>query len=469
MEISDSTPQKGSKRLNFLLLFLILGVTVVTLALAAAAVGQCTQPPNPLDGSTLSVKFVEPALGLPGFEALSWRDVLARVTGRKVRFWMYDWDIFNDWVDTILAPRVALRYGITIKRVPLQDTYQAVTQLATERGAGNNKNGSVDLVWINGENFHAAKAADNLYGPWTQSCPNAANFDWNAGYISTDDGTPTNGLEMPYNSVQNTYAYNPDYVWDNCTFDNVTATHCLPRSIQELLQWALVNPGRFTYPAPPDFHGTTFVKNVLVTWTKPDFLTGPYDNAKYLARAKLIMPILAQMQDFLAKDNVTGLQPVGVTESYAMFGAGQTWICMADNALDPGSEVNNARWPAKTRAFVPTTGTLRSSDFVAIGYNSPNILAAVVVGNEIADVAMQFSRRQPDRLAQLQAINPSAPTMTDGGWSVAFDAIKDAPQTPPRTALLAGAIAGIEFGYTDPLEKDWTRCVLNKSLTAPCV
>jgi len=382
---------------------------------------------------------------------------------------MDDWDVFNNWVDKVLAPRVALRYGITLVRVPLNDTVQAVLQLEQERAAGNNKNGSVDLIWINGENFHMARADGNLYGPWTQVCPNAANFDWADASVSIDDGTPTNGLEMPYNSVQNTYAYNPDFVWDNCTFDNVTNTRCLPRTIGDIIQWAIANPGRFSYPAPPNFDGTTFLKNVFVTIGDPTTLQGTFDQAKYQARAKIAFPLLRAMQPHIALDNTTGAQPFGVEQVYAMFGAGQTWLVMADNALDPGDNVEEGLWPPSTRAFVPTTGTLTSSDFVAIGYNSPNKLAAVVVGNEIADISMQFSRRQPDGVAQLQPYDPNCEALTDGGWSVAFDAIKDAPQTPPHAVLRAGAFPDLEQGYTAPMEADWLKCVVSGSTAPPCM
>ena len=35
------------------------------------------------------------------------------------------------------------------------------------------------------------------------------------------------------------------------------------RSLDALLAWAEAHPGRFTYPAPPDFIGSTFLKHVL--------------------------------------------------------------------------------------------------------------------------------------------------------------------------------------------------------------
>jgi len=471
MDMADARPQKGSpQKCLFLTLFTILALVLVTLILSAVAVGRCNTAPTTVEAaSAKAVNFLEASLGLPGYETLTWRDVLLRARGGTVRFHMYDWDIFNNWVDTVLTPRVSFRYGITVVRVSIPDAAESVALIAAERAAGNDKNGSVDLIWINGENFHAAKTAKNLYGPWTAACPNSANFDWSARYISFDDGTPTNGLEMPYNSVQNTYAYNPDYVFDNCTFDNVTNTNCLPRTMTDLLRWAIANPGRFTYPAPPDFHGTTFLKNVLVTIDDPSLLYGDFDATKYTTRAKMIFPLLKRMQNVVALDNATQKQPFSVTDSYAMFGSGQTWIVMTDNALDPGLEVGSGRWPANTRAFVPTTGTLTSTDFVAIGYNSPNALAAVVVGNEIADISMQFSRRQPDGLAQIQPLNPGSEVMTIGGWSVAFDAIKDADQTPPRTVLRAGAVAALATEYTDPLEGDWVKCVLGGLTVSPCL
>jgi len=36
-----------------------------------------------------------------------------------------------------------------------------------------------------------------------------------------------------------------------------------PNSIPKLISWAQENPGRFTYPAPPDFNGSVFVRHVF--------------------------------------------------------------------------------------------------------------------------------------------------------------------------------------------------------------
>ena len=47
-----------------------------------------------------------------------------------------------------------------------------VNRLLTEKQAGQSR-GTIDLVWINGENFRTARQADLLYGPFTQLLPNS--------------------------------------------------------------------------------------------------------------------------------------------------------------------------------------------------------------------------------------------------------------------------------------------------------
>ncbi len=36
-----------------------------------------------------------------------------------------------------------------------------------------------------------------------------------------------------------------------------------PQTVGDLLAWIRPNPGRFTYPAPPDFTGSVFVRHVF--------------------------------------------------------------------------------------------------------------------------------------------------------------------------------------------------------------
>jgi putative spermidine/putrescine transport system substrate-binding protein len=75
-------------------------------------------------------------------------------------------------VDNFYGKALKERYGITLNRVPLADTADAVNQVLSEKQAGKDP-GAVDLIWINGENFFTLKQADMLYKDWAQKLPNS--------------------------------------------------------------------------------------------------------------------------------------------------------------------------------------------------------------------------------------------------------------------------------------------------------
>ncbi|MDH4288498.1 MAG: ABC transporter substrate-binding protein, partial [Aquincola sp.] len=156
------------------------------------------------------------------------------------------------------AGELAQRHGVKLEHVKITDTAEAVKRVRTEKGAGRSSDGSVDLLWINGENFLAMKREGLLYGPWSEKLPNYANVD-TTGKPTTriDFSEPVDGLEAPWGMAQLTF-----YA------DSVRVPQA-PSSFSELLEWAKRNPGRFTYPKPPAFHGTTFLKQVLLE-TMPD-------------------------------------------------------------------------------------------------------------------------------------------------------------------------------------------------------
>ncbi len=49
------------------------------------------------------------------------------------------------------------------------------------------------------------------------------------------------------------------FFYDSARTDSAS----LPDNAVQLLDWAKKHPGRFSYPAPPDFIGSSFLKQVL--------------------------------------------------------------------------------------------------------------------------------------------------------------------------------------------------------------
>ena len=61
-----------------------------------------------------------------------------------------------------------------MQHVRLKDTAEAVTRVVAEKAAGRDRDGGVDLIWINGPNFLNMKQQGLLLGPVTQALPNFA-------------------------------------------------------------------------------------------------------------------------------------------------------------------------------------------------------------------------------------------------------------------------------------------------------
>ncbi|MET3721944.1 MULTISPECIES: ABC transporter substrate-binding protein [unclassified Arthrobacter] len=202
------------------------------IAAAALALAGCAAPPA----------------AQPGFTG--WDQVTAAAQGQTVRLWMYGGDEQgNSYVDNTLKPAAA-KEGVTLKRVPVADTKDAMNLFLTEVQAGT-RNGAVDLVWVNGDNFGIGKQAGAWSCGWTSMLPNMTLTAASDPLLANDFGTPVEGCEAPWSKAQFTFAYNSATVTDP------------PKTLAGLLDWSRTHPGRFTYPAPPDFTGSVFTRQVL--------------------------------------------------------------------------------------------------------------------------------------------------------------------------------------------------------------
>ena len=69
-------------------------------------------------------------------------------------------------------------YNIKLNHVKIQDTSQAVKKVLYDKIAKKNKDGSIDLIWINGENFSAMLKNGLLHKKnWIYDLPNAQNIN----------------------------------------------------------------------------------------------------------------------------------------------------------------------------------------------------------------------------------------------------------------------------------------------------
>lgn len=299
-----------------------------------------------------------------------WPEILAKAEGQEV-FW-------NAWggderINAYIAwvgERVAAEHGITLRHVKLADTAEAVARVLAEKAAGKDEEGSIDLIWINGENFAAMKENALLYGPITDLLPNFALVDV-AGKPTTlvDFTVPTEGLEAPWGAAK------INFIYDSA---RVAAP---PRSMAAFLDWAQANPGRFTYPAPPDFIGSTFLKQIVIETTPdPEALQSPVpDDAAFQAATAPLWNYLDRLHPHLWRQG--GTFPASGTAQRQLLDDGEVDITISFYPSEASSLIAQGLLPDTARVFVPDGGTIGNVHFVAIPYNARSKEGALVVAN----------------------------------------------------------------------------------------
>jgi putative thiamine transport system substrate-binding protein len=294
-----------------------------------------------------------------------WRGILQQARGQVVHFnaWGGDQRI-NDYIGWA-AGEVKAKAGVEVRLVKLADTAEAVSRIVAEKTAGQNTGGSVDLVWINGENFAALKSKELLFGPFAGLLPNFKYVDTEEKPTTVLDFTvPTEGYESPWGMAQLVFFYDSARIKEP------------PRSMAALKSWAEANPGRFTYPAPPDFLGTTFLKQALYeTTSDPMRLQKPAgDDA-----AMVTEPLWAYLDALHPSLWHQGASfPKSSTEARQLVADGAADIYFAFNPGDASSAIAQKLLPDTMRPFVPSAGSIGNTHFVAIPFNAGAAEGAMV-------------------------------------------------------------------------------------------
>ena len=122
-----------------------------------------------------------------------------RARGGTVHWFLWGGsDNINRYVSEFVGGILEDRYDITLKPVGLNDTVEAVNIVLGEKEAGVDDAGSVDTIWINGENFRTMKQADLAFCGYVDTLPNNALVNWDNPAIANDFGVPVDGCEVPW-------------------------------------------------------------------------------------------------------------------------------------------------------------------------------------------------------------------------------------------------------------------------------
>jgi putative thiamine transport system substrate-binding protein len=119
------------------------------------------------------------SLGLATLANADWSQIQNEAKGQTVYFNAWGGSEATNAYISWAAKEAKTRYGIDVRHVKITDAAEVVKRLQTEVAAGRTSKGSVDLMWVNGENFRNLKNGGLLFGPWAQSLPNWGLVDLN--------------------------------------------------------------------------------------------------------------------------------------------------------------------------------------------------------------------------------------------------------------------------------------------------
>ncbi|WP_421216312.1 ABC transporter substrate-binding protein [Aeromonas enteropelogenes] len=273
------------------------------------------------------------------------------------------------------------QYGVKLVQVKVDDIAPSVSQLLASKQAGKNTGGPIDLLWVNGENFKAMKERELLGAPFTWELPNMALVDMNLP-VSEDFTVPVAGLEAPWGIGQLNLMVNGEEV----------ATP--PTSAAALLAWARANPSRFSYPKPPQFHGSSFLKQILLELT-PD--PAPlYREATDAEFDRLTAPLwvwLDALHPALWRKGK--LFPASAAETRQLLDDGELAMAISFNPGEAQSAVQNGALPPGVVAVAMAKGALTNSHFLAIPFNASARAGAKVAANFLLSPAAQARKADP--------------------------------------------------------------------------
>jgi putative thiamine transport system substrate-binding protein len=360
------------------------------------------------------------ALAAAPAPAQTWQDTLAEARGQTVYWNAWGGDGRTNAFIAWAGEQTETRYGVTIEHVKLSDTAEAVARVVSEKAAGRDSGGSVDLVWINGPNFLAMKEQGLLHGPFVADLPNARFVDLSEGAPAAVDFTePVEGMESPWRLAKFVFIH-----------DSARAPEP-PASMADFVDWAAANPGRFTHPDPSNFMGATFLKQALIELAPDrDVLQSPVSDAAFEVATAPLWAWYDALRPNLWRSGKAF--PENESVQYQLLNDGEIDIAMSFDPAAAASLIAQGLLPESARVFVPEGGTIGNVSFVAIPYNAANTAGATVVANFLLDPATQAHMQNIEVLGSFSVLDPAR---LDAEARAAFAALPTAPALPTLDAL----------------------------------
>lgn len=380
----------------------------------------------------------------PDADDMTFDELKEAAKGNTVTF--YGWggdELLNQWLDDVFAPAMKEKYDITMERVPM-DIDQILSQLSGEIQAGE-EDGSIDMIWINGENFQSAKENNMLYGPFVNKLPNFGEYiDTESEDVTLDFAYPIEGYEAPYGKAQ------------MVLIADTAVTPDLPKNTDELMEFVKNNKGKVTYPALPDFTGSVFVRNVIYEICGYEqFLDMKADKETVKEAIEPALEYLRQLNPYLWNEGKTF--PESSTTVDNMFADGELVLNVTYDAFSTSIKIADGTYPETAQSFQFDKGTIGNTNFMAIAANSGNKAGAMVAINEMISPEIQADRYDTMKVLPVVDYEKLSDEQKE-----AFDKVELGEGNIPQDELLSKRLPEMPAELVPVIEEIWLEEVVGK-------
>lgn len=370
-----------------------------------------------------------------------WQQTLDVARGQTVYWNAWGGDArtnaFIDWV----GQQTEAQFGVKVEQVKLTDTAEAVTRVISEKAAGQDSGGSVDLIWINGPNFLAMKDQGLLHGPFVAGLPNAQFVDLGAASpASVDFTTPVEGFESPWRLAKFVFTY------------DTARVEAMPADMAGFVDWAAAHKGRMTHPNPANFMGATFLKQALIELAPdPAALQAPVTDAGFATATAPLWAWYDALRPNLWREGTTFPENESIQQQ--LLNDGEVDVAMSFDPASTAAAIAQGLLPETARVWVPKGGSIGNISFVAIPYNAAHKEGAEVVANFLLDPATQAHMQNIEVLGSFSVLDPAK---LDDTAKAAFAALPSAPALP-SVADLGPTLLEPHASWMTRLTEEWAR------------
>lgn len=299
--------------------------------------------------------------------------------GSYVNFYGYGGnEVMNKWFDTQIIPQMKEKYDINVKRVGM-NIDEILNNLLSDKQA-NNLKGSMDVVWINGENFKTTKDSNLLLGEFTKKLPNYNEYvDTNSEDITTDFGTKVDNMEAPWGKAQFAIAVNESKVKQEI------------KNTKDLKEVIMKNPGKFTYPALPDFTASAFVRNVIYDIVGYENIKDlPADETKVKEVIKPAIDYLKEIKPYLWNEGKT--YPSTTAQLDNMYADEEVYFTMTYSPNVIPGRIESKEFSKDTKIIELKKGNISNTHFLTVPFNTKNQAGAMVLIDYLISIDAQASK-----------------------------------------------------------------------------